>query len=395
MRNLARLLILLCLPLLAAGCASLNAPATAPLPDVFSDAAFRAPAELIDPATMFTLSPAMRAYLRNPDFSAQVRKLGPERGLIEALYTKGELKLEYDASVTRNAAETFDARMGNCLSLVLMTAAFAKELGLTVQYQDVMIDDVWTRTGGLYFASTHVNLSLAKRRTDPTRSFPPDERVLVVDFLPPEDSAGYRTHPIEERMIESMFMNNRAAEALADARLDDAYWWARAAIVHLPTFATAYNTLGVIYQRHGNETLAERAFQGSLTLEPESTIAMHNLVPVLAKLGKTEQSKAMAARLAALEPTPPFHYFHLAMKALEEKRYADAKNLFTKEVRRSPYNHEFHFWLAIAYWRLGEAIPARDELTLALDNSTTHAASERYSAKLAYLRGQISERKRY
>ncbi|HEX8611867.1 MAG TPA: hypothetical protein VF800_11325 [Telluria sp.] len=395
MRHLASSIIV-SVSLLGGGCASLGVPAAPPLPlpAVLSDATFAPPPAPIGPDQLFALSDAMRAYADSPEFTSALRKLGPARGLVEALYTKGELKLEYDASVTRNAAETFDARMGNCLSLVVMTAAFARHLGLEVQYQDVMIDDVWSRSGGLYFASTHVNISMGKRRTAQARVLGGEERMLTIDFLPPEDSARYNTHTIDERMIEAMFMNNRAAEALAGNRLDEAYWWARAAVVHLPTYSTPYNTLGVIYQRHGDNVLAERAFKATLTLEPESTIAMHNLVPVLSKLGKNEESKALAARLATLEPTPPYHYFHLAMKALEELRYADARELLHKEVRRAPFNHEFHFWLAIAHWRLGEGAAARDELALALENSTTHAATERYSAKLALLRSQGGSRKR-
>jgi Flp pilus assembly protein TadD len=393
MRHLASL-FMLTLSIAASGCASLREAVPPPLPALFSDASFAPPPSPVGPEGLFTVSPAMQAYLDSPAFHGVLRRLGPERGLVEALYTKGELKLEYDASVTRNAAETFDARMGNCLSLVVMTAAFAKHLGLEVQYQDVMIDETWTRNAGLYFASTHVNLSMGKRRTAQARTLGGDERMLTIDFLPPEDSARYNTHVIEERMIEAMFMNNRAAEALAELHLDEAYWWARAAVMHLPTYSTPYNTLGVIYQRHGDNLLAERAFKATLTLEPESTIAMHNLVPVLSKLGKTEESAALAARLATLEPTPPYHYFHLAMKALEELRYGEARELLNKEVRRAPFNHEFHFWLAIAHWRLGEANAARDELALALNNSTTHAASERYSAKLAFLRSQIGNRQR-
>ncbi|MDQ1834852.1 tetratricopeptide repeat protein [Massilia scottii] len=393
MRRLASLVICT-LSLLGSGCAGLRGPAPLPLPAVFSDASFAPPPAAVGPEQLFVLSPAMRAYVESPEFATVMRKLGPERGLVEALYTKGELKLEYDASVTRNAAETFDARMGNCLSLVLMTAAFAKHLGLEVQYQDVMTEEVWSRNASLYFASTHVNLSMGKRRTAQARGVTADERMLTIDFLPPEDSARYNTHTIEERMIEAMFMNNRAAEALSEKRLDEAYWWARAAVTHLPNFATPYNTLGVIYQRHGDVALAERAFKAALTLEPESTIAMHNLVPVLSTLGKAEESKALAARLAALEPTPPFHYFHLAMKAMQEARYREARDLLHKEVRRAPFNHEFHFWLAIAHWRLGEGTAARDALALALDNSTTRAATERYSAKLAFLRSQIGNRQR-
>lgn len=390
MKSLAKLVIWICLPLLAAGCAGMR-PAVPVVPsEFFRDTAFQPPADAVNADNLFALSPAMRSYARSPEFTAQLRRMGTERGLIDALYKKGELKLEYDSSVTRNAAETFDARMGNCLSLVVMTAAFAKELGLSVQFQDVLIDDIWSRNGGIYFASTHVNLRLSKRKPDPMRGFQTDDRALTIDFMPPAESATLRTHPLEEREIVAMYLNNRAAEALTQKRLNDAYWWARAAVQQLPTFATGYNTLGVIYQRHGDQAMAERAFKASLQLEPESTVSMHNLVPVLAALGKNDESKALATHLLSLEPTPPFFYFHKGMTAMEKGQYDEARRLFAKEVRRSPFNHEFHFWLAIAHWRLGEAAAAREQLTLAIENSTTHDATERYSEKLAVLRSMAS-----
>jgi len=40
--------------------------------------------------------------------------------------------LEYESRVTRNASETYAARMGNCLSLVIMTAAFARKVGMRI-----------------------------------------------------------------------------------------------------------------------------------------------------------------------------------------------------------------------------------------------------------------------
>ncbi len=387
MRSLRRLLFCLCLPLLAAGCAA--PPPVAP-DGVFSDAAFRPPSEAVSASAAFELSAPMRTYLNSAEFRDQIRRHGPERGLVNALYKKGELKLDYDASVTRTAAETFAARTGNCLSLVLMTAAFAKALDLDVQYNDVAIDNLWTRTPGLYFASTHVNLSLLRKKDWLLRTTSRIVSPLTVDFLPPEQSAGDHHRKLEEEEIVAMYLNNRAAEALAAERVDDAYWWAKASIAHHPVGANGYNTLGVVYQRKGNQVMAERAFRGALTLDKDSTTVMHNLVRVLKELGKNDESLAMAHRLAELEPIPPFFYFDKGMAAMAKSNFTEARTLFGKEVRRSPSNHEFHFWLAQAHLSLGNTHAARDELKLALEHSTTRTIGERYSAKLAHLRSRAS-----
>ena len=86
-------------------------------------------------ADVFALSDRMKLYLKT-EITPQLRLMGPQRGLIHALYQRDQLKLQYDASMTRNASQAFDARAGNCLSLVVMTAAFAKEIGLKVRVSE-------------------------------------------------------------------------------------------------------------------------------------------------------------------------------------------------------------------------------------------------------------------
>lgn len=386
MKTGARLLLTVCSVFFVAGCATeAPLPAMPPAHDLFSDTVFKPPVEPVRSDQLFTLSAPMRAYLHSSRFSQYVRNEGAEHGLVDALYKKGELKLEYDSQVTRTAADTYEVKKGNCLSLVIMTAAFAKELGLDYEFQNVLVDEQWSRTGSMYFATTHVNLKF-KVRKEHLRTYDTADRTLTVDFMPPADAKSLRTRPIEEQRLVAMYLNNRAAEEMAMNRVDAAYWWARAAIEKDPSYITAYNTLGVVYQRHGSYAMAERVYKRALDREREDTIVMHNLIPVLAHLGKTEESAALAARLKTIEPTPPFYYFDKGMKALEEAKYAEAKALFEREVARSPYYHEFHFWLAIAHWRLGEARAAHAQMTLAVDTSTTADATRLYSGKLNYLR---------
>ena len=79
----------------------------------------------------------------------QLGAQGREKALVQALYAKGELKLDYDTELTRNAAEAFAARSGNCLSLVIMTGAFANAMNLKVTYQQVATEDMWSRSGDM------------------------------------------------------------------------------------------------------------------------------------------------------------------------------------------------------------------------------------------------------
>ena len=376
------LILLLWLTFGLAGCAV--SPLASRPEALFADGLFAPPSEPIRAGDVFALNDEMRRTV-DTEIAALARRRGPQRGLIDALHDRGQLRLEYDATMTRNASQAFDAKVGNCLSLVIMTAAFAKELGLPVRFQTVYNEESWSRAAGIQFSSGHVNLSLGARFDDALRA---GERYqpLTIDFLPASDLRGQRVSEISESTVLAMYMNNRSAEALVQERVDDAYWWVREAILQQPNHLNSYNTLGVVYLRHGDLALAQRALEQVLSREPDNTSALTNLERVFASAGRAEDARAVAARLAAIEPYPPYHYFDLGLAAMQAGDYRRAKALFEKEIARKAYQHEFHFWLGLAHAYLGELTQARKQLGLAMEATTQHKDRDLYAAKLDRLR---------
>ncbi len=364
--------------LMFAACAS--GPMTSRTEALFNDQLFLASTERISADDVFALSAEMQQLL-NGEFAGQLRRKDSREALIEAIYGKGPLTLEYDSAMTRTAAQAFAARSGNCLSLVIMTAAFAKALGLPVQFQRVYVDETVSRTDDIYFFIGHVNLTLdVKEPAVASRRSTPD--LMTIDFLPPKDMRGLRVRAIEEQTIVAMYMNNRAAEAFAQGKVDDAYWWARAAVRHDTNFLSAYNTLGVIYRRHGNPLEAEKVLAYVLERDPDNTHALSNLSGVLNDLGRVADAKKLTLKLEALEPNPPFRHVEPGLQALRDGNYQVARDLFAKEIGRAPFDHEMHYWLARAYVGLGDMERARQQLALALEFSTTRFDHDIYAAKL-------------
>ena len=367
-----------------AGCA--GTPLAPPRTDVFLDAAFQPPSMPIDAQAAWQLSPAMKRFAET-EMAAEIRSKGVREGLIDALYTKGRLQLDYDSEITRTAAEAFDARRGNCLSLVLMTAAFARHLKVPVQLNSVYLEESWTRSNGIFFVAGHVNVSLGRppNRTAGLVAVLGDAEFLTIDFLPRDQIRRNRSRVIDESTILAMFQNNRAAEALMQGRVDDAYWWARAAVVTDSRWLAAYNTLAVLYRRKGVLGAAENALRVVLEREPLNAQAMSNLVLVLSDLGRREEAQAWARQLAQIQPVPPYKFFDEGVAAMKAGEYAAARQLFRKEVARAAYVPEFHFWLGLANYGLGDLPGARGELTKAMENSATSQDRQLYGAKLAWL----------
>lgn len=384
--------IALCAAVFLAGCASPTAH-QAPAQQLFHDQLFQPPATPIDTASVFALSPAMRDYVKreigNPGPGRDVRRI-----LFDALYRRDKLQLDYDAALTRTAAETFAARSGNCLSLAIMTAALARELKMPVIFQQVQIDEVWSRAGSLYFASNHVNLTLGRPLSgqNPYLLTPVDmANSLTVDFIPIPPKARENAKALTEQTVLAMFLNNRAAELLAAGQVDDAYWAARQSAQADPLFINAYNTLGVIYQHHGNPQQAEQALRYALSQMPDSTIYLANLAQTLENANQMEEAAVLRARLARLEPYPPFYFFVQGQEAMKRADYARARALFERELERVPDYHELHFWLALANYQLGNLRAADRHMALAMENSTTRSDHDLYSAKLDHLRAYAAQ----
>ena len=386
---LALPLMLMLMPQLA-GCAAPQAQALSVAP-LLDDALFNHPPRPAEADAAMALDAPMRAYLADQLAQGVLRK-GRAQALSDALYQgPGGLKLDYDAAITRTAAQAFAARSGNCLSLVLMTAAFARELGLEVTFQRARLDEAYSRLGDLTLRSDHVNLVLAPRSASTAwrvTAVGPDPNRLQIDFLPSADLQGLRSVPIDEATVQAMFMNNRAAEALGRGDGAQAYAWAREALRRDASFRPALNTLGVVYQRASHLGAAAQAYEALLAQDPQQVATMWNLAQVRQAQGRNDEARLWTERRLAIEPAAPFQSLQAAEAAIARGDWAAAQALLQRERRVTGDTHELHFALALLGHRQGQAGLAQREMQRAMDASPSASLHARYAGKLAWLKAQ-------
>jgi predicted Zn-dependent protease len=279
------------------------------------------------------------------------------------------------------------------LSLVVMTAALARELGMNVTYQSARVDEAYSRNGGLTLRSGHVNIVLGERPTrTPGRTsavaLGGDGDRLQIDFLPAPELQGLHTQPITEQRVLAMFMNNRAAEALQQGQTAQAYAWARVALQRDAGFTSALNTLAVVYQRAGHLPQAQAVLQQVLAQDDHHLAALWNLVQVLQAQGLHGQAQHWQARLAHLEPVPPFAQLQQGQAAMARGEPAKARDLLLAEQRLTGDSHELYFWLARAHHALGDQAAAQRAMAHAQALAPAGEQQSRYAAKLAWLRAQ-------
>ena len=99
-----------------------------------------------------------------------------------------------------------------------------------------------------------------------------------------------------------------------------------------------------------------------LEREPLNTQAMSNLILVLSDTGRRDEAQRYANQLAQIQPVAPYKFFDEGVAAMRAGDYAQARQLFRKEVARAAYVPEFHFWLGLASYGLGDVVSARGEI---------------------------------
>lgn len=343
-------------------------------------------------AEAMTLSPAMEDMVRKT-LEPLAQRIGGPEAMYSVLYERGRISVEYSSDYTRNAAEAFQARRGNCLSLALMTAAFAKRMGVQAHFQLVRTPDAWSRGDRLNFQVRHVNVTLVGNLVQEHMRGTPFGQGLTVDFIPAEYRNRETVRELTEATVVAMYLNNLASEALDDARYDQAYALVKESLRMDPALPDAYNTLAVVLSSRGQQRKAEAALRRSLALAPDGLAALGNLAALLegSKLtSASQEAQALRSRLRELQPRPPFADMDEGMLALAAGDAQQALTLFKKQKERTGEDARLQQYLTAAYMKLGQLEEARAALQKGLKLSESDGQRQQLFAKKRALMQQAA-----
>ncbi|MGM9514149.1 hypothetical protein ACS5PK_07845 [Roseateles sp. DB2] len=288
--------------------------------------------------------------------------------LYGTLFERGRVMVEYSSDYTRNAHEAFRDRRGNCLSLALMTAAFAKRLGTGVRFQLLQSSELWSRGDQLSYLVKHVNVVLLGRLGENTM-LGPYERGLTVDFVPPNIRDLRAVKEVSEQTIVAMYLSNLASEALEESRTDLAYQLIKQSLLKDPQLAEAYNTLAVILTRRSQMAKAEQALRISVRLAPDGLPGLTNLISLMEHRGGAAahaELVALRAHLKTLQARPPFADMEAGIQAFQAGELQQALAAFLRQRDRTGVDGRLQQYLAATYTRLGRLDEAQAALAQGL-----------------------------
>ncbi len=345
----------------AAGCAGHASNARiAYSPEAFVVAA-RAQAPDIDTADLvvpFRVTPEMVEIAKDVTAGSMTDFEKADR-LMKSITSDDGFGLTYDSVTTSTPDVTVEQGHGNCLALTSIFIGLAREIGLTAYYVDASdrVNDL-RREESVIVDSGHIAGGVRTERG-----------YTLIDY--DGHVSSYRTFKIIDDITAlAHYYNNRGFEMIYDSEkaAEDIPW---AEILHnfdlatkvRPSFAQAYNNLGVAHTRLGDLDAAEAAYRQAIAVDDRSDAAFHNLGNL--KMRQHDLDAALEAydRALDLRKRNPYLHFHRGLAQYRLGDYDAAEKSFKRSISLEREYLEPRNLLAQVYVRQGrpeEAQKVRD-----------------------------------
>lgn len=318
----------LALLLAAAACAT-AAPKLAYRPDelralVRARAPEAAPEEAVVP---YELSDAHAALARALVHGAPSDADAVER-LAGAMLDPARLGLRYVPTVTAGAEETLRRGEGNCLALASVFIGLARAVGLKAYYIDASVRVHRTRFAddGTTVDEGHVSAVVKTASGNFGLDF---TRLGTITWYRVLDDVEALAHYHNNRGFELM---DRAAAERAPVDWPAVERELRLAVEVEPTFARAWNNLGVVAARQGRAGEARERYRRAMAADPTLAAPHHNLGELDLATGELAGALRELEAAARLDPRAPHVQYHLAVARLRAGDRAGAREALRRAL---------------------------------------------------------------
>lgn len=329
------------------------------------------------PADLFKLSPQQEqhffTYYNDPAHKDVLPNLRLANYLEDLMLT-----FSY-AGDTLKAQDVVGNRYGNCLSLALLTTAFAKLVGLDVKYQQVHTPPLYRRIDGILTTSTHVRSVVLGPKPERKGDIIFTRKRVIIDYFP--SRLNDRGNYISEADFISMYYQNKSAEVLGK-NPDLAYSYIAQAMKLNTANASTLNTLAVLYRSNGYSKEARALYEFAIENDIESVHTLSNFAVLLKKVGDMKTLAKIGDMYLKADDDNPYRWVDLGDAFLARGNLSNAETFFNKAIAAGPYLSEGYSGLAKVYFMQGKMVHAESMMEKAVSLTLPSGNRELYTAKL-------------
>ncbi|WP_057830632.1 tetratricopeptide repeat protein [Colwellia sp. TT2012] len=283
---------------------------------------------------------------------------------------------------TYNAEEGARLNKGNCMSLAVITGAFAEVIGLEYSFREITTLPIFDKQNNLILSSSHVQTIIYDDRFLPEDGFfYISKPSIVIDYFP---SSGNRVgRKVSKSAFISLYYKNLAADALINNQLSEAFNLAEKSYQYDSSNIAVINLLGVIHRRAGDNISAENIYKTGMKVDSSHLALLSNYMVLLKSEQRFVEANRIEQKLDLLDDPNPYQWLEQAYAAKNNRK---AALYFKKALKKAPYLHQAYMGLYQIHLAEGQKLQAKLMLSKALE--WTYEAEERklYKYKLYSLR---------
>jgi len=272
-----------------------------------------------------TVSPKMQAFVDSLNLQDMSAEAKVNRIYKTLFYHKGYI-IDYEMFTTLTAAETFEQKRGNCVSLTAMMVALGRAAGLNSQFRDAHSKPLWQSQNGVLTKLSHVNTLMHKRH----------QTKIIVDFNNKYYFDKNSGTELTDNQAQSIYFNNLGSEALIKNDLSSAYYYYRRAIVLAPQTSEMWNNMGALLNRLAQYELSESVLEYAASLDNRNYGVLINLQNLYGKTGRPEAQRRIQALIHTLYAENPHYMKSLAERALMAGDISAAMSYIEKANKLRP-----------------------------------------------------------
>jgi tetratricopeptide (TPR) repeat protein len=336
---------------------------------------------------IFFLSPEQQEELRL-NFDEKIASgFAPHKALSEVLAERLANFTYYGE--TYDATTAIKLYKGNCMSLAILTTAYAKVLGLKISYRKVNTLPVFAKKDDIILSSSHVQTLIY----DP--NFIADKNIfylstpaVVIDYFP--STSHHTGKKISLETFLSMYYKNIAADALTDKNLNKSFLYANKAYQLDIENIETINLLAVIHRRSSDLQTAEAIYKAGLDKGQTNISLLSNYIMLLKSQQRMDEVNTLQDQLNQLDDPNPYQWLGEAYTAQNIGNVKQAEVYFKKALAKAPYLNQAYMGLYKIYVKQNKLKKAQTMLVKALE--WTYELDERklYKFKLYNIEHNIA-----
>lgn len=375
----SRVVALCCIVFLILGCSSRHEKVALKPTLPYSTVLANAKASIPSLEDIFTLTAQQQVEFLQYFHSTTRQNVSPHQRISNYL---ADVVVGFDyQGKNYTASEALELKQGNCISLALLTKAFADLADIDISFQHMMSTPVFSIEEDWFISSDHVRSFLfapqelpAKRNEIMFRSF------VVIDYFPSAgDSNGGR---LSKATFIAMYYRNLAADALLEGNYEKTLALLREALKYAPEYSPIINLTALVHKYIGQQAMAEQWYQYGLNVSGQKTTLLSNYAILKQSQGEMEKAAALWQELETLHGEDPYLWYVQGKRAMQQQHYSVAIKKFGHLVDYAPYVAQFHLELAKSYYYDQRFADARLALLHAADILKSPTDKQRFNAKL-------------